>query len=253
MQSRPLSREYPQANPKSPALPPSQHALGRTVPLIITGTPKGISTVSFGKTTIFVADKHTALSFWNVYVPAPNAIIYDRAPDVPSVFVFGPYLVRNATLANGESALALHGDINTTTTLDIVAPSSVKSATWNGQVVQVQKSDIGTLRGTLGFGAKAPTLPNLKTVEWLCADSPPEIQNDFDDKSWVAANKTSTARPYQPLAGKVSVRVDIVHEHLNNEVDFSMYCTQTSMTSTRVCELQQETTLSAINEPRYLL
>ena len=174
--------------------------------VVITGTPSGISAVHLGKTVVLIADKPTALTFWNIRLPSPHATIYDRAPDVPSVLVFGPYLVRNATLASGGLVLALHGDLNATTTLDVVAPSSVKRVTWNGQNIPVTKSDIGTLRGTLRMTASAPKLPSLKTAKWLCTDSLPEIQSGFDDSQWVSANKTSTARPYQPFAGKVSAK-----------------------------------------------
>jgi hypothetical protein len=172
--------------------------------LVITGTSSGVSSVALGNATIFIADKHSALSFWNVHLPSADASIYDRAPDVPSVFVFGPYLVRNATLGGGGGVLALHGDLNTTTTLDVVAPSSVQRITWNGRLVRVQRSSIGTLRGTLGFSSKPPELPDLKLAEWSCTDSLPEIQRGFDDTAWVTANKTNTARLYQPFAGKVS-------------------------------------------------
>ena len=172
--------------------------------VIITGTPKGVSTVSLGTATIFIADKRTALSFWNVHLPTPNVSTYDRAPDVPSVFVFGPYLVRNATLSQEGRVLALHGDINATTTLDLVAPPSVERVTWNGLSVPVVRSHLGTLQGTLPFSATPPELPDLRAAEWLCADALPEIQDDFDDSDWVTANKTSTARPYKPFAGKAS-------------------------------------------------
>ena len=170
--------------------------------VVITGTTSGVSTVTAGKTVILVADKHTALSFWNVHIPGRNANQYDRAPDVPSVLVAGPYLVRGATLEG--SHLALRGDLNATTTLDLIAPSSVRRVSWNGAPVNVKKTDIGTLRGTLEFNLKAPALPNLKEAEWFCTDSLPEIQAGFDDSQWVTMNKTSTPRPYQPQGGKVN-------------------------------------------------
>ena len=173
--------------------------------LVITGSPSGITAVKIKNAVIYVVDKHTALSFWNVHLPTRGFTLYDRAPDVPSVFVFGPYLVRNATLSNSGKTLALRGDLNATTAIDIVAPPSVKSVTWNGATVHVQKTDIGTLRGTLKFSVKAPKLPNLKSVSWACTDALPEISPGFDDSKWVTADKTSTPRPLQPLGGKVGI------------------------------------------------
>lgn len=204
----------PSGVPKVSGSPAISARSGPNGTLVITGTPSGISVVSLGKTVVFVADKPTALSFWNTHLPSPNATVYDRAPDVPSVLVFGPYLVRNATLTNGNSVLALQGDLNATTTLDVVAPSSVKRVTWNGQNVPVTKSELGTLRGTLNLTVAAPKLPSLKTAKWLCTDSLPEIQSGFDDSQWITANKTSTARPYQPFAGKVSAMNSFTFSHL---------------------------------------
>ncbi|KAK7695246.1 hypothetical protein QCA50_002436 [Cerrena zonata] len=183
---------------------------------VITGSPSGISTVTIGKTVVLVADKHTALSFWNVHIPGRSATQYDRAPDVPSVLVIGPYLVRGATLEN--SHLALRGDLNATTTLDVITPSSVNRITWNGAPVNVKKTDIGTLRGTLQFNVQAPTLPNLKEASWFCADSLPEIQPGFDDSKWVTMNKTSTARPYQPQGGKFVLYADEYGFHQGNTI-----------------------------------
>ncbi|CAL1711293.1 unnamed protein product [Somion occarium] len=185
---------------------------------IITGSPSGISTVTIGRATVIVADKHTALSFWNVHLPTPNATLYDRAPDVPSVLVIGPYLVRNATLENSNSRLVLHGDLNGTTTMDVVAPPSVKTVTWNGNQVDVQKSNIGTLRGSLRFTLNEPTLPNLKEATWFCTDSLPEIKDGFDDSDWVTANKTTTVRPYQPFGGKFVLYSDEYGFHQGNTI-----------------------------------
>ncbi|KAI0821239.1 glycoside hydrolase family 35 protein [Irpex lacteus] len=189
---------------------------GASNTLIITGNPSGITTVSAGKVTVIVADKNTALSFWNVRVPDNSHTQYDQAPDVPSVLVFGPYLVRNATVQG--SILAINGDLNATTTLQVIAPASVKSVTWNGQNVRVQKSSSGTLQGRLAFNVKAPTLPSLKKAVWSTADSLPEIQPGFDDSDWVDANKTSTPRPYQPQGGKFVVYADEYGFHQGNTI-----------------------------------
>lgn len=196
--------------------------------VVITGQPSGISTVTVGKTIVLVADKHTALSFWNVHVGANK---YDRAPDVPSVLVVGPYLVRDATLKG--SHLALRGDLNVTTTLDVIAPSSVNRITWNGAPVSVKKTDIGTLRGTLKFGVEAPTLPNLKEASWSCTDSLPEIQPGFDDSQWVTMNKTSTARPYLPQGGKVRTFSFVVMIRTEHNLSISLCCTPMNTASTK--------------------
>lgn len=171
--------------------------------LIITGKPGAITSVTTGDVNVIIATKEIALSFWNVRLPSQNHTQYDQAPDVPSALVFGPYLVRNATLEDSGTVLALNGDLNATATLDVIPPMTVTKVTWNGEPVQVQKSPLGTLQGTLEFDVQPPQLPSLRQAEWSCIDSLPEIQPGFDDSSWVTANKTTTARPYQPFAGKV--------------------------------------------------
>lgn len=172
--------------------------------VIITGTASGTSVVKFGKTAVLIADKATAGTFWN---PRTTASEYDLAPDAASVLVAGPYLVRNATISG--STLRLVGDINATTPLTVVAPAAVTSVTWNGASVKVAKSTLGVgLSGTLSSGAKAPSLPSLKSAAWKSADSLPEVAVAFDDSTWVTANKTTTARPFKPFSGKLVLYAD---------------------------------------------
>ena len=167
----------------------------------ITGSPSGVSTVSFGSALVIVADKKTATTIWNPRLAAPTTP-FGMTPDVPSVLVMGPYLVRNATISG--STLKLFGDINATSAISILAPKSVRELTWNGKQVPLQNEAAGMKVGKISFSLKVPTLPNLKTAKWSCVDSLPEIQPGFDDSTWVNASKTSTQRPFQPFAGKVS-------------------------------------------------
>ena len=37
--------------------------------------------------------------------------------------------------------------------------------------------------------------------DWRFANSLPEIQDGFDDRSWTIANKTSTNSPFKPFYG----------------------------------------------------
>ncbi|KZT23601.1 glycoside hydrolase family 35 protein [Neolentinus lepideus HHB14362 ss-1] len=173
--------------------------------VVITGSTSGISRVVFSGATVIVADKETALSLWNIRLPSSNNTLYDVTPDAPSVLVSGPYLVRNASITG--STLELYGDINATTALGVIAPSSVNSVSWNGESVQVQNVAPGVFNGTLEFGTKV-SLPGLKEAEWYCANSLPEIDPAFNDSDWVTANKTSTVRPYQPQGGKYVLYAD---------------------------------------------
>jgi hypothetical protein len=129
---------------------------------------------------------------------------------VPSILVSGPYLVRSANISG--PTLTLTGDLNSTTTIDVFAPSRISKLTWNGASVKVSKSSLGSLRGevSLPTAITDASIPDLKGLDWVCEDSLPELKAYFDDSvasgEWVVANKTSTQRPQQPTAGKVSAR-----------------------------------------------
>ncbi|PFH45542.1 glycoside hydrolase family 35 protein [Amanita thiersii Skay4041] len=171
--------------------------------VIVSGIPSGISIVSIGNARLIIVDKKTAAGFW---APRLQGIgdhtQYDVSPDVPSVLIHGPYLVRDVAVKG--STLALTGDLNTTTTIDIFAPSQFHSITWNGKVIHVTRSELGSLRGDVQFpkGLGGAQVPDLESLQWRCKDSLPELSSDFDDSNWISANKTSTARPQRPFDGK---------------------------------------------------
>lgn len=180
---------------------------------VISGTPSsGLTRVTVGKTSVWLADKAwLAPRIWQPRVSGTNGNgIYDLSPRTSSVLVFGPYLVRNATIKG--STLAITGDLKSgeTTDLEVLAPSSVRGVTFNGKSVKVSKTATGTLKGSVGVKDLSPKLPNLKTLEWKCTDSLPEIAVGFDDSKWTKADKTTTARParYQPLGGKLMLYSD---------------------------------------------
>ncbi|KAJ6453970.1 glycoside hydrolase family 35 protein [Mycena sanguinolenta] len=179
----------------------SAKTTGKTI--TVSGSPSGLTVVTFGNSRIIVGDKKTVSGFFapRLTVSGTGHSHYDLGPDVLSVLVLGPYLVRSAT-AYG-SVLQLTGDLNATTTLDVFAPKEFTSITWNGAVVHTTKSDIGSLRGEVKFptAIAAATIPVLADLEWKCADSLPELDPAFDDSTWVLANKTTTQRPLQPTAG----------------------------------------------------
>ncbi|CAE6453872.1 unnamed protein product [Rhizoctonia solani] len=190
---------------------------------IISGAPSstGLTRIMVGKTSVWLADKAwLSPSLWQPRVSGNSGNgRYDLSPRTGSVLVFGPYLVRNATI-NG-STLAITGDVKsaTTTELEVLVPSAIKSVTFNGQSVKVSKMSTGTLKGLIVTKDLAPRLPNLKEIEWKCTDSLPEVALDFDDSGWVTATKTSTTRPsrFKPLAGKTvlySAEYGFHHGHI---------------------------------------
>ncbi|KAG8734175.1 hypothetical protein FRC10_011921, partial [Ceratobasidium sp. 414] len=169
--------------------------------VIITGTAptSGLAVVKFGKTAVWIVDKTWLAS--RIWAPRVGSGTsgngqYELGPRTDAVWVFGPYLVRNATVAG--STVALVGDLKagTATEVEVLAPSSVRSVTWNGKSVKVSKTAVGTLKGTVEVKNLTPQLPSLKTLEWRCIDSLPEVAVGFDDSKWTVATKTWTKRPW---------------------------------------------------------
>ncbi|KAG8752322.1 hypothetical protein FRC11_008497, partial [Ceratobasidium sp. 423] len=189
---------------------------------LISGSPSssGLTRVTVGKTSVWVADKTwLAPRIWQPRVSGTSGNgRYDLSHRTSSVLVFGPYLVRNATIKG--STLAITGDVKsgTTTELEVLAPSSVKSVTFNGKSIQVSKSALGTLKGSVATKDLTPKLPSLKTLQWKCTDSLPEVAVGFDDSKWVVATKNSTARPaeFQPQGGKTVLYADEYGFHAGN-------------------------------------
>jgi len=100
------------------------------------------------------------------------------------------YLVRSA-YANG-STLDLSGDTNSTTSLEIHAADAFTSFTWNNSPLSVIQGADGIWRGEIDG---PPTLSPSQITNWTYADSLPEIAPDFDDSTWVVANRTFTVNP----------------------------------------------------------
>ncbi|KDN33240.1 hypothetical protein RSAG8_13669, partial [Rhizoctonia solani AG-8 WAC10335] len=170
---------------------------------IITGASSGLARVRVGSMSVWVADKAwLAPQIWAPRMGMDGNGQYDLGPRTGSVLVFGPYLVRNATIIG--STLALTGDLKPEMThLQAVIPPPIKSITFNHHPVQVSISPTGTLQGSITVQDPTPKLPSLRDLEWKYADSLPEV-GEFDDLGWVLADKMVTAWPsrFQPLSGK---------------------------------------------------
>ncbi|KAJ7467866.1 glycoside hydrolase family 35 protein [Mycena galericulata] len=163
----------------------------------------GLQTVWDSSTQLVLyADSVTATTFWAPVIPGTSGFAnYWAIGSNSTVLVGGPYLVRNATISG--SRLALVGDLNGTAPLTVVAPSTVKSVTWNGASVKLTAgvTVTGGFTGTLTprSAVKTVTVPAL--TGWKFKDSLPEIQSTFDDGNWTVANHTTTNIPFPPYYG----------------------------------------------------
>jgi hypothetical protein len=108
-----------------------------------------------------------------------------------TVLVSGPVLVRSSAII-GRS-LVLTGDVNTTTTLEVVlAPTNVKYIIFNGNIIKASKTSYGTFKGQIA-GPPAVNLPQLST--WKYKYETLEKDWAYDDTKWIVANHTSTKIP----------------------------------------------------------
>ncbi|KDR82517.1 hypothetical protein GALMADRAFT_237854 [Galerina marginata CBS 339.88] len=157
---------------------------------------------------VLYADSDTAATFW-------SPVIAGKASDPlrnfwgvgtnQSILVGGPYLVRDVTIKG--STLALRGDLKTDVRLTVIGPKTIKSVTWNGQRVSgdlTASSAVTTSGGFVGQVNLSKAFSGVsipKLSGWKFKDSLPEIQKNFNDKSWAIANHTTTNIPLKPYYG----------------------------------------------------
>lgn len=92
----------------------------------------------------------------------------------------------------------MQGDLNDTTTLEIVAPKSISQITFNGRVVQSRATSYGARVVTIQPQIQQVNLPDLKSLTWKYSDSLPEIDPSYDDSAWTSADIAQTFNPNTP-------------------------------------------------------
>jgi hypothetical protein len=193
----------------------------------------GLQTVWDSNTQLILfADSATAVSFWAPVIPGTSTFgSYWAIGSNTTVLVGGPYLVRNATISG--SHLALVGDLNTTVPLTVVAPSTVKTITWNGASVRVTAgiTATGGFTGTLAPRAAVKTVSVPKLTGWKFMDSLPEIGPTFDDSAWIVANHTTTNIPFPPYYGDGRILYGCDYGFCENIVLWRGHFNLTSQTS----------------------
>ena len=120
-----------------------------------------------------------------------------------SVIVRGGYLLRTAGLH--DSALALTGDINSTTTLEVFNVPCSTALSFNGKSLSTSCTPHDTLLATVPYTPPTFTLPSLRELPWSYLDSLPEIQPNYDDTSWPPADHATTNNTQRPLTTPTSL------------------------------------------------
>ncbi|TXS01603.1 beta-galactosidase [Streptomyces sp. col6] len=126
--------------------------------------------------TVLIGDREAVATIWQLDASGGQ------------VLVTGPELARTARVSG--SRLDLTGDTREAGPVRIFAPAGVRTLTWNGRTVTVRRDAAGALTGRLP-GPADVQVPALDT--WRTSASDPERTADFDDSTWVRADRTTAA------------------------------------------------------------
>ncbi len=145
--------------------------------------------------TLLLADDTTAGTFWRQDTAAGPVL--ER----------GPELVRTAIVTG--TTLALTGDTDKASALQVWAPPQVRAVTWNGAAVATTLGADGSRALTAQLAGAAPiSLPDLSAASWRSAPESPEAAPGFDDSTWASADKTSTNSTTKPPTGQPVLTAD---------------------------------------------
>lgn len=154
--------------------------------------------VHFGETLeVHLLWRNEAYQYWVLDLPRPqpvgNFVSAARINDTDaSVIVKAGYLLRNATVS--ENSLHLWGDVNQTTTVEVIAAPLTSGAAlyFNGQQVHDAQFVENRLTGTITYSDPEIILPDFTVADWKYVDSLPEVEVDYDDQLWTLLDKTTT-------------------------------------------------------------
>lgn len=171
---------------------------GATTVTIMSGVEGTVTIWESADQLVMFSDTITAATFWapplaSTTTPSAFENFWQFGTN-ETVLVGGPYLVRNATLSR-EGELALRGDLNASVMLTVIAPSKVRSVSWNGVLVDVSsaaKSSGAVKTGHLTLGQSIKSFAPPTLAGWKYMDSLPEVQANFSDADWIVANHTTT-------------------------------------------------------------
>ncbi|KAH3918288.1 beta-galactosidase [Parastagonospora nodorum] len=145
---------------------------------------------------VHMLDRYQAYNYWSI----------DTAPHSSAnpVILNAGYLMRTAKVDG--TTLALTGDLNTTTTVEVFGGApNVTKLTFNGKDVGFTTSKEGVICASVDVPKIDLAVPKLNDLEWKYVDSLPEIQADYDDSAWVTADLPKTYNSLRPLKTPMSL------------------------------------------------
>lgn len=140
---------------------------------------------------VYLLWRNEAFNYWALELEAEAPIGNYTAQTKDTVIAKAGYLLRTATKVG--TSLYITGDLNATTTLEIIAglPGS-NNIYFNGAKVQGVESANGRLSATLTYSPPSFDIPDLSTLEWKFVDSLPELNFSYDDSAWTKADHPNT-------------------------------------------------------------
>ncbi|KAI0684047.1 glycoside hydrolase superfamily [Cytidiella melzeri] len=198
---------------------------------------------------LIYADASVASTFFAPVIPGKGQFSsYWQFGSNTTILVGGPNLVRNASISADGRTLSLRGDLNASTALTLLVPTSVSAVDWNGQSVHVSEVDgiPGFLQGQLVFSlnaAKDIKIPSL--TGWKFQDSLPEVQAGFDDSKWVTADHTTTNITQKPSLGDGRVLYGCDYGFCENTVLWRGHFNGTSSTTSATLTINGGTNFAA--------
>jgi beta-galactosidase GanA len=151
--------------------------------------------VSFEGLTVYLLWRNDAYNYWVLDLPAAAPINNFTSSSKTKVIAKAGYLLRTATVSG--NSLYITGDLNATTTLEIIGglPAKDSSVYFNNQPVSIIDSWYGAVAAVVPFKAPMVSLPSLPSLTWKYIDSLPEIQPSYDDAAWTACSLTTSNNP----------------------------------------------------------
>ncbi|OTB06588.1 glycoside hydrolase family 35 protein [Hypoxylon sp. CI-4A] len=140
---------------------------------------------------VYLLWRNEAYTYWILDLPALSSAVVSSNSTGTSVIVKGGYLIRNASIV--DDSLYLVGDVNATTEIEVIgAPITPKRLFFNGDEINITKSNSSLVSGIIDYVPPDIELPDLQSLDWRYIDSLPEISTSYDDGNWTSCALTST-------------------------------------------------------------
>ncbi|KIX93286.1 uncharacterized protein Z520_10929 [Fonsecaea multimorphosa CBS 102226] len=148
--------------------------------------------------------RNDAYTLWTLELEASAPISNFSSPSKDMVVVKGGYLMRTAAMADAN--LYLTGDLNCTTTVELISsPSEVECIFFNGEQLTTSTNAQGKLESMINFVEPSLSLPSLADQTWWSISSLPELSDLYSDAAWTECTHTYTTNPLLNLSTPTSL------------------------------------------------